>query len=136
MQFFSLSLSQMVTSVPFNHILSSVNEGSAVMVVFAQSSSLDNVPLTESLTGKLSFSSRFPPRIESIPTDHLHSFGHCVFSVKVYSTKKSIVHRLRSIYFWECLDGELSDNELVNLTADVIDSEMRKINYPQTNQSS
>lgn len=63
MQFFNLALSQMVTSSPFNHILSSVYEGSAVIVVVAHSSSVDKVPLNESFTGKISSSLRFPPEI-------------------------------------------------------------------------
>lgn len=63
MQFFNLSLSQMLTSAPFNHILSSANDGSAVMVVFAHNCSVDNVPLIESFTGKIKFSSRLPPEI-------------------------------------------------------------------------
>lgn len=53
----------MVTSSPFNHILSSVYEGSAVIVVVAHSSSVDKVPLSESFTGKISSSLRFPPEI-------------------------------------------------------------------------
>lgn len=61
MQFFSRSLSQMLTSSPFSHILSSVNDESVAIVVFAHKSSVDNVPLIESFTGKISFSSRFPP---------------------------------------------------------------------------
>lgn len=63
MQFFSRSFSQMLTSSLFSHILSSANDGSAAIVVFAHNSSVDSVPLTESFTGKINFSSRFPPKI-------------------------------------------------------------------------
>lgn len=72
MQCFNRSLSQMLTSVPFNHILSSVNDGSAAIVVFAHSCSVDNVPLIESFTGKINFSSRFPPESDqnSVNTEY------------------------------------------------------------------
>lgn len=56
----------MSTSDPFSHILSSVNEESAAIVVFAHNWSVDKVPLIESFTGKINFSSRFPPEIKQI----------------------------------------------------------------------
>lgn len=66
MQFKSRLFPLISCSTPLSHILSEENSFEIAIVVVAQSSSVDRVPLIESFNGIINSSSNFPPENQKL----------------------------------------------------------------------